>query len=195
MFERLPIGEFSLQLLIALLSASAFYSFAKGCFLPLGAFVIIISFMVFAFFIIFAIISFVEALGSLFSRDWLRAKNRIAKAAVVIFLIPPSLITGDYIHLGLCYPYYLATLRNADRSGVRATFPWGHAALFAGHKFQSEVLVYDPTNKTGLNVGITYRDSEEPSLVVNTRRLLGDFYVETVSAEPEKHLEWQHIIN
>ena len=87
--------------------------------------------------------------------------------------------SGDYVHLGMMYPWYRgAILRSHDWPVV---FYWGDAAVWVTNGFVGRSLVYDDS-PTHVPRDVRFDGAWAR---VDEHRLIGNFFIETVSFPPD----------
>ena len=65
--------------------------------------------------------------------------------------------------------------------------------MYVGAPMDSRVLIFDPTDKTAQFVGRSRRHPDEPAISIQTSHLFGHYYLEQLTTEPEKQLDWKHL--
>ena len=101
-----------------------------------------------------------------------------------MFLLPGvfGIAVGDYIHLALYYPTYRRQIEaQGDGNTTPVRFFWGDRALWVTDGLQADTLVYDPTDTLSASVG-EVREANQAGLDLETRHLIGHFYVEHESS-------------
>jgi hypothetical protein len=117
----------------------------------------------------------VSTIRAAFRRHW----GRVALLCGAFVGAPPlvfvGILSGDYVHLALMYPYYALQLRqDPDWQSKEARFGWGDEAVTVLDGVRLRTLVYDASGKT---VG-DRPDPEVGGLRLNIQHLIGNFYLE-----------------
>lgn len=124
--------------------------------------------------IVWAVVISILIVSAARRHAWRRAISLFAILVVVWPAILPLLAAGDYLHLVLLYPYYCATIGNADK----AAFAWPVGGI-AGGPVQARTLVYDTTPETARELGTHSKIIEGLGgpITFTTTRLMGHFYL------------------
>jgi hypothetical protein len=119
---------------------------------------------------------FVRIASAAKHRLWRRAISLFAIFVCVWPVMGAALFAGDYIHLGLAYPFYeMAIERSSDGQAKPMTFRWSGIG-FAGSASTGRSVVHDASGETALRLG-RKEVPDYPGVLVNTRHLLGNFYL------------------
>jgi hypothetical protein len=91
------------------------------------------------------------------------------------------LLSGDYVHLAVMYPYYVVKIRShPDWQSKEVRFDWGDDAVTALDGLLLKVLVYDASGK--IVVG-DRPDLGGGEVTVNIQHFIGNFYLERWSSK------------
>ena len=148
------------------LSRGALWSFFPGFG---GGVMLLVSFVLLG---VWWVVAVILAIRALFQRAWVRAGRLGLAAAVAVPLVPLGIAAGDYVHLGLLYPYYRSRISATPERPV--TFDWGDQAIMVIDGLISRTLVYDET-------GTPQIGPPGEGLAAQTERLVGPFYIRTVT--------------
>jgi hypothetical protein len=110
-----------------------------------------------------------------FGRRWRRMALRFFQAALSLPLLVVGLVSGDYVHIAIMYPYYIAVIR--AHPGKPVSFPWGDQAVFVTDGLQFRTLIYDPDLPSKRIVGIEQRNPVSELRFVTTH-VIGKFFLE-----------------
>jgi hypothetical protein len=115
--------------------------------------------------------------GAARRRLWRKAVSLVAILVCIWPLMGAALIAGDYIHLGLAYPYYATKFETLpDGQSKRLSFSWGGTG-FAGGTNSLRTLRYEPRGQSAIAFELQTALSENPGSQLTIGRLIGDFYV------------------
>ena len=112
-----------------------------------------------------------------FRHSWQESIYRLFVLVLAIPLTALAFLPGDYVHLMVMYPAYAQTL--ADNQLKETTFYWGGIG-FAGSATIDRFLVYDHAGKLDTEIG-SRRLNTDPTFWVQTRHLIGHFYIRMIS--------------
>jgi|ERR1700733_4859122 hypothetical protein len=111
-------------------------------------------------------------------RNWKRAALLPCAFVCSLPLIVLGVLSGDYVHLAVMYPYYAVKIRShPDWQEVR--FDWGDDAVTALDGLLARVLIYDASGK--IVVG-DRPDLGGGEVRVNIQHFIGNFYLERWSS-------------
>jgi hypothetical protein len=112
-----------------------------------------------------------------FRRRW---KSAGLSLLILTCVSPVSLavfaLSGDFVHLLLLYPYYLSKIhQDGEIANEPVRFAWGDDAVSVLDGARLRVLIYDTSGEIASAMGQIKR---EDGLIVSTRHLIGNFYIE-----------------
>lgn len=110
-------------------------------------------------------------------RLWRRALSLLAILVGIWPLMGAAFLAGDYVHLGLAYPYYATKLETTpDGQSKPLSFSWGGKG-FAGAGNMDRTLLYDPGGKRAMEFRLQETPPELPGSQLIVRHLIGHFYL------------------
>jgi hypothetical protein len=104
-------------------------------------------------------------------RNWRDAATLVAAIGLAFPSTILGMSAGDYIHLAILYPYYLARI---DPNSKEAIFPWGDEAVSAIDSSRFRSLVYDVSGQTAEG------ERRNGDARITTSHLVGRFYIRLV---------------
>jgi hypothetical protein len=110
-------------------------------------------------------------------RHWRNTAARFVQITLAVPLVGMGVLSGDYVHLALAYPYYLQQLATRPERPLR--FAWGDRALTVLEGTDFRTLIYDSSRTTPIVRG----EKDQEGLFTTTQHFVGPFYLE------EKH-DW-----
>lgn len=124
------------------------------------------------------IVLLASLLRSVVGQNWKRAAL-LSLAFVSSFpLIFVGMVSGDYVHLALMYPYYAVEIRrHPDWQSKEVRFDWGDEAVTALDGLRARVLIYDASGK------VVVGDRYDPNFRLNIQHLIGNFYLAVYSSD------------
>jgi hypothetical protein len=122
-----------------------------------------------------AVALLVSTTRALFRKTWKRAVALPGAFICAVPLIVLGALSGDYVHLAMLYPYYVAKVHeHSDWQTKEVRFAWGDDAITVLDGPQLRVLVYDASGKTVVG---DRPDPETGGLRVDAQHLVGSFYL------------------
>jgi hypothetical protein len=112
-----------------------------------------------------------------FRRHWTRAgSSLLVLACAAPISLAVLVLSGDYVHLLMLYPYYLSKIhQSSETAKAPVRFAWGDDAVSVLDGIRLRILIYDPSDETASAIGQIKR---QEGLVISTWRLAGDFYIQ-----------------
>jgi hypothetical protein len=127
-------------------------------------------------FIGWAVALLVSTIRAAIRRHWRSAALLSCAFVGALPLVFVGILSGDYVHLALMYPYYAVQIRQyPDWQAKETRFSWGDEAVTVLDGIRLRTLVYDASGKTVVG---DRPDPKVGGLRLNTRRLIGNFYLE-----------------
>jgi hypothetical protein len=117
-----------------------------------------------------------STIRALFRRNWKRAAFLPCVFVCSLPLFFVGARSGDYVHLAVMYPYYVAKIRShPDWQSKEVRFYWGDEAVTVLDGLRARALIYDASGK--IVVG-DRPDPDQADLRTNVQHLFGNFYIE-----------------
>jgi hypothetical protein len=125
------------------------------------------------------IVLLASTIRAVFRRNWKRA-SLLPSFVCSLPLIFLGILSGDYIHLAVMYPYYAVKIRShPDWQSKEVRFDWGDEAVTALDGIRARVLIYDASGKTVVG---DRPDLSSDGIRVNVQHFTGNFYLELWSS-------------
>jgi hypothetical protein len=118
----------------------------------------------------------VKLANAIFHRWWRLLGIRLILLVMSVPLVVIGVISGDYIHLFMMYPYYRHVIDHSPNGPIR--FAWGDSAVSALDGLQLRILIYDRTGETRQKINIETQNSE--GIFQETDHFLGNFFIEHI---------------
>jgi hypothetical protein len=116
-----------------------------------------------------------------FRHNWKRAALLPCAFVCSLPLIFVGVLSGDYIHLAVMYPYYVVKIHSQpDWRTKEVRFDWGDEAVTVLDGLRARVLIYDASGKTVVG---DRPDLGSAGIRVNMQHLIGNFYLEFWSSD------------
>ena len=111
-----------------------------------------------------------------------RGRRAAIEAATVLIgasMAWMALHVGDYTHLALACPRYLAVIyrAGAERT-VPIAFDWGRPMLWVTDPYEQRTLIYDSRPHAPASVGNRFEKRNDVAFAIDRRHLFGDFYID-----------------
>jgi hypothetical protein len=128
------------------------------------------------FLIGWAVALLIATIRAAFRKNWKRAVLLPCAFVCALPLTFAGVLSGDYVHLGVMYPYYAFKIRSLpDGQSSKVRFDWGDEAVTVLDGIRQRTLIYDISGK--LIVG-DRPDLSRDGMKVNIEHLIGNFYLE-----------------
>ena len=116
------------------------------------------------------------AIRAMIRRNWKKAALFPGAFLLSLPLVFLGILSGDYIHLAVMYPYYAVKIRSApDWQSKEVQFYWGDDAVSVLDGVQMRVLIYDASGKIAVG---DRPDRSNGGIKSNIQHLIGNFYLE-----------------
>jgi nitrate reductase NapE component len=112
-------------------------------------------------------------------RRWRLSISLLAVTIGVWPLLAYAFLAGDYVHLGLAYPYCALNVSGAETGGSKPlSFSWGGVANI------DRYLVCDASDNLASHIGKPDdRKEDGVAMRLTTRYLIGHFYLQEFSSD------------
>lgn len=124
---------------------------------------------------VWTVVLLASALRAVIRHNWNRAGLLSCALVCALPLIILGAISGDYIHLGVMYPYYAVKISHQpDWRSKEVRFGWGDEAVTVLEGTRTRVLIYDASGNTAVG---DRPDPDVDGLRINIRHFIGNFYL------------------